>query len=130
MRGILHHIEIYVQDLPTTKAFWGWLLTELGYYTYQEWPQGISYRLGDTYLDFVQVNEKYSAHPYHRCHAGLNHLAFHGDTKDFVDQLTLKLQAKGVTILYPDRHPYAGGPDYYAVFFEDPNRIKVEVVAE
>lgn len=25
---------------------------------------------------------------------------------------------------------YAGGPDYYALFFEDPDRIKVELVAE
>ena len=40
-----------------------------------------------------------------------------------------KLNAKGVTILYTDRHPYAGGQDYYAVFFEDPDRIKVELVA-
>jgi catechol 2,3-dioxygenase-like lactoylglutathione lyase family enzyme len=129
MRGTLHHIEIYVQDLQTTKSFWGWLLDELGYYIYQEWSQGISYRLGDTYLDFVQVSEKYSTYPYHRCHAGLNHLAFHGESQEFVDQLTIKLQTKGIPILYSDRHPYAGGPDFYAVFFEDPNRIKVEVVA-
>jgi hypothetical protein len=26
-------------------------------------------------------------------------------------------------------HPYAGGTDHYAVYFEDPDRIKVEVVA-
>lgn len=31
---------------------------------------------------------------------------------------------------YEDRHPYAGGPDYYAVFFEDPDRMKVEIVAD
>jgi len=30
-------------------------------------------------------------------------------------------------ILYADRHPHAGGPDSYAVFFEDPERIKVEL---
>jgi hypothetical protein len=34
-----------------------------------------------------------------------------------------------VKILYEDRHPYAGGPDHYAVFFEDPMRMKAEVVA-
>ncbi len=26
-------------------------------------------------------------------------------------------------------HPYAGGDDHYAVYFEDPERIKVELVA-
>ena len=30
------------------------------------------------------------------------------------------------TLLYEDRHPYAGG--YYALYCEDPEGIKVEVV--
>jgi len=53
-----------------------------------------------------------------------------GGSKDFVDGLTLKLKEKGVKILYEEKHPYAGGPDYYAVFFEDPDRMKVEVTAD
>ncbi|KHF36766.1 hypothetical protein CM49_01072 [Paenibacillus sp. P1XP2] len=36
------------------------------------------------------------------------------------------LKQKGVKLLYEDRYPYAGGPEHYAVFFEDPDRIKVE----
>ena len=67
--------------------------------------------------------------PYHRCRVGLNHLAFHALSRQHVDDVTRKLEAKGVTILYTDRHPFAGGEDYYAVFFEDPDRIKVELVA-
>ncbi len=129
MKGKLHHIELYVKDLKQSKEFWGWLLHELGYSTYQQWKDGISYILGDTYIDFVQVEEKYSEHDYHRKHAGLNHLAFHGGSREFVDEITEKLKEKNVTILYLDKHPYAGGPDYYAVFFEDPNRIKVEICA-
>ncbi len=39
------------------------------------------------------------------------------------------LRERGVRILYEDRHPHAGGPDHYAVFVEDPEGIKVEVVA-
>ena len=46
------------------------------------------------------------------------------------DELTEKLRRRGITILYEDRHPFAGGSDYYAVFFEDPDRIKVEVVGK
>lgn len=130
MKGVLHHIELYVKDLEKSKAFWGWLLQELGYEEYQVWPQGISYLLGHTYLVFVQTEERFLDIPYHRCRAGLNHLAFHGGSKDFVDSLTLKLKEKGVKILYEERHPYAGGPDYYAVFFEDPDRMKVEVTAD
>ncbi|HAS75021.1 MAG TPA: hypothetical protein DCS67_12825 [Clostridiales bacterium UBA8960] len=130
MKGTLHHIEIYVKDLEKSIAFWGWILEELGYEEYQRWEQGVSYIYEKSYLVFVRAEEKYLDVPYHRCRAGLNHLAFYGGTNAFVDEMTEKLREKGVTILYEDRHPYAGGPDYYAVFFEDPDRMKVEIVGE
>ena len=62
-------------------------------------------------------------------HTGLNHLAFQASSKEQVDNLTKKLQEKGIEILYKKRHPFAGGEQHYAVFFEDPDRIKVELVA-
>ena len=130
MKGALHHVELYVKDLTVSKEFWGWLLEKLGYEVFQEWSAGISYLLGDTYLVFVQAEEKHLDIPYHRCRAGLNHLAFHGESRAFVDEMTQALRERSVTILYEDRHPYAGGDDYYAVFFEDPDRMKVEITAE
>ncbi len=129
MKGTLHHVEIYVSDLKRTIHFWNWLLTELDYEKYQEWNKGISFRLNQTYLVFVQTEDKYLSHPYHRKNTGLNHLAFHLDSRSMVDDFTIKLRKRNITILYPERHPYAGGKDYYAVFFEDPDRIKVELVA-
>jgi len=129
MKGLLHHVEMYVGDLEVTKAFWTWLLVEeLGYEIFQEWPQGISYKLGQTYLVFVQTEDQYLDPVYHRKHSGLNHLAFHGESPEMIDQLRAKLEQKGVVLLYPERYPYAGGQGHYAVFFEDPNRMKVEVV--
>jgi len=130
MKGRLHHIEIYVKDLRRSIEFWGWLLEALGYTEYQRWEQGISYIFEDTYIVFVQAEERYLDIPYHRCRAGLNHLAFYGGDRAFVDEMTQKLRQNGVCILYDDKHPYAGGPDYYAVFFEDPDRMKVEIIAE
>lgn len=129
MKGTLHHIELYVKDLNRSIEFWGWILHELGYTEYQRWEQGISYIFEKTYIVFVQTERKHLDVPYHRCKVGLNHLAFHGGSKIFVDEITHKLRQKGVTILYEDKHPYAGGPDYYAVFFEDLERMKVEIVA-
>ena len=78
MKGKLHHVEIYVKDLNKSKEFWGWLLNELGYKEYQNWEHGVSYILEGTYIVFVEVEEKFLYIPYHRCRAGLNHLAFHG----------------------------------------------------
>ena len=129
MNGTLHHIEIYVSDLKRSTEFWQWLLTEKFSYTvYQKWEQGISFKLGETYIVFVQTEDKYLTPEYHRKRTGLNHLAFHCDTKEFVETLSEELKGKGVKILYDDKHPYAGGKDYCAVFFEDPDRMKVEVV--
>ncbi len=127
--GMLHHVELYVSDLEKSLSFWGWLLAELGYSEYQSWEQGKSFILGSTYLVFVQTEKKHLDIPYHRCKTGLNHLAFFAKSREHVDELTEALKQKNITILYQDRHPYAGGKDYYAVYFEDPDRIKVELVA-
>jgi catechol 2,3-dioxygenase-like lactoylglutathione lyase family enzyme len=126
---MLHHVEIYVSNLSKSVEFWGWLLPELGYEQYQKWDSGISWKHQETYLVFIQAEERYLDVPYHRCRAGLNHLAFHGNSREHIDKITQALLDKGIQILYNDKHPYAGGKDYYAVFFEDPDRIKVELVA-
>ncbi|MCW7539343.1 hypothetical protein OOT46_15975 [Aquabacterium sp. A7-Y] len=34
-----------------------------------------------------------------------------------------------IPIPHQDRYPFAGGEDHDAVFFEDPDRLKVEVLA-
>ena len=129
LKGVIHHIEIFVSDLKKTIEFWNWFLEELGYDVFQVWEGGISWKLGETYIVFVQAEERFLDVPYHRSRVGLNHLAFHAASRGHVDDITQKLKEMGVPILYTDRHPYAGGKDYYAVFFEDPDRIKVELVA-
>jgi catechol 2,3-dioxygenase-like lactoylglutathione lyase family enzyme len=126
---MLHHIEIYVSNLEKSTEFWGWLLEDLGYSVYQKWDMGQSWILGESYIVFVQTEERFLDVPYHRCRVGLNHLAFHAKSKQHVDDVTAQLREKGVTILYNDKHPYAGGENYYAVYFEDPDRLKVELVA-
>ncbi|RBP04465.1 VOC family protein [Rossellomorea aquimaris] len=128
-KGLLHHIEIYVSNLNRSIDFWSWFLGELGYDLFQEWESGQSWKMEDTYIVFVQTEERFLDIPYHRCRVGLNHLAFHADSREHVDHLTLKLKDKGINVLYTNQHPFAGGDDYYAVYFEDPDRIKVEFVA-
>lgn len=128
-KGLLHHLEIYVSDLERSAEFWGWFLEELGYNTFQKWDGGQSWRLGDTYIVFVQTEDRFLDISYHRCRVGLNHLAFQAASREHVDDMTNKLKGKGITILYSEKHPFAGGDDHYAVYFEDPDRIKVELVA-
>lgn len=128
-KGLLHHIELYVSDLKRSVEFWGWFLEELGYSPFQEWESGRSWKIEETYIVFVQTEERFLDVPYHRCRVGLNHLAFHADSRQQVNDITEKLKSKGIPILYEKQHPFAGGKDYYAVYFEDPDRMKVELVA-
>lgn len=126
---MLHHIELYVSDLDKSLTAWGWLLTELGYTVYQQWDEGRSYRYGDTYLVFVQTKADHLEPPYHRKKTGLNHLAFHAGSLEQLERLRAELPDHGFNELYADRFPYAGGPNYIALYFEDPDRMKVELVA-
>ncbi|MBM6628542.1 VOC family protein [Mammaliicoccus vitulinus] len=130
MEGDIHHLEIYVDDLIKTRNFYEELLKTLGYQLYQEWENGFSFKLKGVYIVFVKVEEEYKEYDYHRKRIGLNHLAFGVKNKSEVDTITNVLINKGISILYKDKHPYAGGPEHYAVYFEDPNRIKLEIVSE
>ncbi|MED4786634.1 VOC family protein [Bacillus atrophaeus] len=124
----MHHIELYVSDLKASKRFWGWFLGELGYEPFQKWDSGISWKKDDFYLVFVQTEERFLEQGFHRRRIGLNHLAFHAESREQVDMMTEKLLERGYHVLYRDSHPYAGGA-HYAVYAEDPDRIKVELVA-
>ncbi|MEN0642561.1 VOC family protein [Alkalicoccobacillus gibsonii] len=126
---MIHHIELYVSNLSESKAFWGWLLEDLGYALYQEWDEGFSYKQDHSYVVFVQVEQRFLEEGYHRKRIGLNHLAFFGRSRLHIDELTTTLKDRGTRLLYQNTHPYAGGDKHYAVYFEDPDRIKVEVVA-
>ena len=126
---MLHHVELYVSDLERSLSFWTPFLERLGYREFQRWSEGVSYIYDDTYLCFVQAPEEQLGAGYHRKRVGLNHLAFHGKSRTHVDELAQWAKSAGFSVLYEDRYPYATGTGYYAMYCEDPDRIKVEVVA-
>jgi len=125
--GLLHHIELYVSHLDRSVAFWEWFLGLFGYSEYQRWDSGRSWKLGPTYLVLVQVTGKHAHIPYHRCRAGLNHLAFHAQSRRQIDDIAGLLRERGASILY--NSPLAHDDGQYALYFEDPDRIKIELVA-
>ncbi|MGH2316635.1 VOC family protein [Planococcus sp. SE5232] len=126
---MLHHVELNVSNLPEAKSFYSELLPPLGYALFQEWEKGFSYKSGPTYIVFVQTEEQFIQIPYHRKQTGLNHLAFQAASRVQVDVMTQKMRQWGAQVLYEDLHPYAGGPNYYAVFLEGPDRLKIEITA-
>lgn len=127
---MIHHIELYVSDLKASKKFYSKLFSLLNYKIYQEWDKGFSYKQDTFYIVFVQVEEKYQINKYHRKNVGLNHLAFVVNDNQMVDNIRDVLKANGVKELYEDKYPFAGGKEHCAFYFEDPDRIKLEIVAE
>jgi catechol 2,3-dioxygenase-like lactoylglutathione lyase family enzyme len=127
---MLHHIEIYVRDLERSIAFWTPFMDLLGYEA-ERWSQGVNYFEGeqDPYVCLVQAPPEHLEAGYHRRRVGLNHLAFRARSRAHVDEVRQWAVDAGHTLLYDDRFPFATAPGYYAVFCEDPDRIKVEVVA-
>ena len=124
--GQLHHIELYASDLEASIDFWDWLLGELGYEGKNEWDGGRSWINGPTYVVLVAADAD-TDQQFDRRAPGLNHLAFHAASRAQVDAITDGVRERsGTSVLYDDRHPYAGG--YYALYCADPEGIKVEVV--
>jgi catechol 2,3-dioxygenase-like lactoylglutathione lyase family enzyme len=127
--GKLHHIELYVSSLEVSLQFWKPFLERFKYIEYQVWDNGRSFQLDDTYIDLVQASESFATAGYDRRCVWLNHLAFSAASRQQVDEITLWARENNFRILYEDRHPFAGGPEHHALYCEDPDRIKVEVVA-
>jgi hypothetical protein len=126
---MLHHVELWVPDLERGKAQWGWLLGELGYRQFQDWPAGRSWRLGTTCL-VIEQSPAMSAAEHDRLRPGLNHLAFHAGTRERVDALTTSGPMHGWALLFGDKHPHAGGEDHYAAYLANSDGYEVELVAD
>ena len=129
-RLMLHHVEFYVSDLERSIAFWTPFMGLLGYEE-ERWSGGVNYVAGeqDPYVTLVQAASEHLAAGYHRRRVGLNHLAFRARSRAHVDEVRAWVMGAGFPLLYDDRFPFATAPGYYAVFCEDPDRIKLEVVA-
>lgn len=124
---MLHHVELWVPDLARAEASFGWLFRELGWAEFQRWDAGVSWKHGETYV--VVEQSPALTGPHDRMKAGLNHLALHAGNHAEVDRLTVEAQANGWLLMFPDKHPHAGGPEHYAAFLENADGFEVELVA-
>jgi catechol 2,3-dioxygenase-like lactoylglutathione lyase family enzyme len=122
------HLDYNVPDLAIAREFYDPLFEFLGFVRETEEPGWILYANGDFKICLVQCEERFKGAGFHRKKPGLNHLAFEVDRREEVDRLHRYLLENNIPVLY-------GGPgnfhpliNYYAVFFEDPFRLKLEVV--
>lgn len=127
-RGALHHVELWVADIAAAKREWGWLLSRLGYRLGDDWGVGQAWELGSLYL-VIEAGPDVAEGRHERRHPGLNHLAFHAGSREDVEQLVADCGEGGWTLMFADRHPFAGGPDHYAAYLESGEGFEVELVA-
>ncbi|MEU9305779.1 VOC family protein [Streptomyces sp. NPDC048269] len=125
--GMLHHVEMWVPDLDRAVVSFGWLLETLGYTPFQSWSNGRSWRLGATYLVFEQ-SPALTADEHDRQRPGLNHLAFHIEDHHTMESLVAEAPGHGWSLMFPDRHPHAGGARTYAAYLENTDGFEVELV--
>ena len=127
MKASVHHVQLNVSrpSIPFYKA----LLAHLGYTLMAEQPDIFGATNGTTDLWIVQTDPAYAARGFHRKATGLNHLAFRVETRTDVDRFTQEfLNARSIPSLYGGPREYPEyRPGYYAVFFEDPDRLKLEL---
>ncbi len=135
VRGTIHHIDLTVRDLGASAAFYDAVLGFMGYGRAHEDERGIDWFIvaadGNTSsIGVVRAHGDHTARQHDRYAPGLHHLAWRAASIEDVDRLYALLVSLGARILdAPADYPQYG-PGYYAVFFTDPDGLKLEYVFE
>ncbi|MBP9821839.1 MAG: VOC family protein [Candidatus Pacebacteria bacterium] len=129
----LAHIEINVSNLESSKKFYSSILLYLKWVTSLDSKDCVGFKGPDkTSLFLVQTETEFSSTQFHRKNVGLNHIAFRVNSKEEVNLFCDFLKLNSIPTLYTDgAKDYSleyGMEEYFSVFFEDPDRIKLEVV--
>ena len=123
----LDHVDLTVRSVVVSLPFYERVFGALGFSrvdheTYVAWSNG---RMN---VAIREAHREAGAGPHNRYQPGLHHLALKAKRRSDVDDFHAWLVAEGVEVLDPpDEYPQYG-PDYYAVFFADPDGMKFELV--
>ncbi len=134
MRGRVHHLDLTVSDPEASRSLYALFLKHMGYAEVgrkanggTEWdlPGG-----GFMSVGIVKSRGANADRGHDRYSPGMHHAAWTASSREDVDALFAKLQALGATILDPpnDYPEHNQGRGYYAVFFADPDGLKLEYV--
>jgi glyoxylase I family protein len=74
-----------------------------------------------------QAAPQHRSNSFHLYNVGLHHVAFSAASRDDVDRLFCTLESMGANVLNPPAE-YSYVPGYYALYFADPDGMKLEYV--
>ena len=125
----VHHVDLVVSSVERSLPFYRDLLGPLGFHRISE----VEGERGETIWYFtgpgssVGIRKAQGIGGIDRYRIGLHHLAFEAVSRAVVDERHDWLVDTGAEIETPPRE-YTYSPGYYAVFFYDPDAIKLEIV--
>lgn len=126
----IHHVDLVVSAIERSLPFYSELLGPLGFHRVGEVEgergETIWYLSGPgSSLGLREAQSESTA--YDRYSLGLHHLAFEAPSRAHVDERTAWLRTQDVELeSEPQEYTYSLG--YYAVFFYDPDGLKLEIV--
>lgn len=123
----IEHIDLTVNDVARSRAYFDKVLGELGFRKYE----GSDYIAWTSAQMTIAIRDASNANRdtrFDRYRVGLHHLAFRARSRADVDAFHRFLEREKVEVLdAPAEYPQYG-KGYYAVFFSDPNGMKLELV--
>ena len=119
----IDHLVIRVGDYARSKAFYGKLFEFLGFEVSDEYDDMIGRTNGKTRYWIGAADTEGRKHKHRIGNIGFHHYAFQLRSRRDVDELHAFVQALGAEIVDPPAEYY---DDYYAVFFLDPDGLKLE----
>ena len=132
MGARVHHVDLSIRNIAAAEPLYDLVLTHMGYRKGKPYPRGGGeWDLPDGSSVGISPTKGENAERMHdRYSSGLHHLAWRAPSREDVDVLYGKLVKFGAAILdAPADYPqYNQGKGYYAVFFADPDGLKLEYV--
>lgn len=119
----IDHLVVRVSDYEKSKAFYGRLFAFLGFEVSEEYDDSIGWTNGKTRFWIGPADADGRKRKYRAGDIGFHHYAFQLQSRKDVDALQAFLKETGATIVDPAGEYY---DDYYAVFFLDPDGLKLE----
>jgi catechol 2,3-dioxygenase-like lactoylglutathione lyase family enzyme len=119
----IDHLVVSVGDFEKSKAFYAPLMAFLDFAVEAEYEGMMGWANGKTLFWIAQADAEGKTHKYRKGDIGFHHYAFRLRSRKDVDALQAFLEGEGATIVDPAGEYY---DDYYAVFFLDPDGMRLE----
>lgn len=131
------HLQVTVKNIDTAEVFYDGLMETLGF----DLNKKINVYLEDLDMNVIEYLDQsydfgicsplkeYQEETIHRRKPGaVHHIAFQAPSRNEVNRIYQKVLELGAEILDEPQIFPQHGPNYYALFFNDPDGIKYEIV--